>query len=207
MNVEGGLQITDLKGLARRRGKVAALTALLIFLASYWLAMALPNIYTSYATVLVEPQAVAEDLVRAGVQDSDLNERLHLMTAEILSRPRLSRIIDELDLYPQESEYMLRDEVIDLMRSRVSVEPVVPELEQEATRHRELVINEFRIVFDDYNSKVAMGVAQKLANDFIESHIDARVQTSQKSLDFIQGELDRLAQRIGVVEAEQSPWT
>ncbi len=202
MNVEGGLQITELKGIVRRRGKVAALTALLIFLASYWLAMALPNIYTSYATVLVEPQAVAEDLVRAGVQDSDLNERLHLMTAEILSRPRLSRIIDELDLYPEESEYMLRDEVIDLMRSRVRVEPVVPEMEQGATLRRELVINEFQIFFEDYNAKTAMNVAQKLANDFIESHIDARVQTSQKSLDFIQGELDRLAQRIGVVEAD-----
>jgi polysaccharide chain length determinant protein (PEP-CTERM system associated) len=203
MNVEGGLQITDLKGIARRRGKVAALTALLIFLASYWLAMALPNVYTSYATVLVEPQAVAEDLVRAGVQDSDLNERLHLMTAEILSRPRLSRIIDELDLYPEESEYMLRDEVIDLMRARVRVEPVIPELEQgTASRRRELVINEFQIYFDDYSSEVAMNVAQKLANDFIESHIDARVQTSQKSLDFIQGELDRLAQRISVVEAD-----
>ena len=202
MNVEGGLQITDLKGIARRRGKLAALTALLIFLASYWLAMALPNIYTSYATVLVEPQAVAEDLVRAGVQDSDLNERLHQMTAEILSRPRLSRIIDELDLYPEESEYMLRDEVIDLMRARVRVEPVIPELEQGGVRRRELVINEFQIYFDDYSSQVAMNVAQKLANDFIESHIDARVQTSQKSLDFIQGELDRLAQRISVVEAD-----
>jgi polysaccharide chain length determinant protein (PEP-CTERM system associated) len=203
MNVEGGLQITDFKGLARRRGKVAALTALLIFLASYWLAMALPNVYTSYATVLVEPQAVAEDLVRAGVQDSDLNERLHLMTAQILSRPRLSRIIDELELYARESEYMLRDEIIDLMRSRVRVEPVIPELQQELTSRREqLPINEFQIIFNDYDSKVAMSVAGKLANDFIESHIEARVQTSQKSLDFIQGELDRLAQRIGVVEAD-----
>jgi polysaccharide chain length determinant protein (PEP-CTERM system associated) len=202
MNVEGGLQITELRGIVRRRGKVAALTALLIFLASYWLAMALPNIYTSYATVLVEPQAVAEDLVRAGVQESDLNQRLHLMTAQILSRPRLSRIIDEFDLYPEESEYMLRDEVIDLMRARVRVEPVIPELEQGGVRRRELVINEFQILFDDYNSEIAMNVAQKLANDFIESHIDARVQTSQKSLDFIQGELDRLAQRIRVVEAD-----
>jgi uncharacterized protein involved in exopolysaccharide biosynthesis len=202
MNVEGGLQLTDLRGAVRRRGKLAALTALLFFLASYWLAMALPNIFTSYATVLVEPQAVAEDLVRAGVQDSDLNQRLHLMTAQILSRPRLSRIIDEFDLYPEESEYMLRDEIIDLMRSRVRVDPVVPELEQAVQRHRELVINEFQIVFDDYDSETAMNVAQKLANDFIESHIDARVQTSQKSLDFIQGELDRLAQRIAVVEAD-----
>ena len=96
MNVDGGIQITDLSGIARRRGKVAALTALLVFLASYWLAMALPNVFMSYATVLVEPQAVDEMLVRAGVQDSDINERLHLMTAEILSRSRLSLVVSKL---------------------------------------------------------------------------------------------------------------
>jgi len=201
MNVDGGIQITDLSGIARRRGKVAALTALFVFLASYWLAMALPNVFMSYATVLVEPQAVDEMLVRAGVQDSDINERLHLMTAEILSRSRLSRIIDEFGLYREESEYMLREEVINLMRARVSVVPVVPELEQEAQR-REIQINEFQIFFEDYNSKVAMNVAQKLANDFIESHIEARVEVSQKSLDFIEGELDRLAERIAVIERD-----
>jgi len=201
MNVDGGIQITDLSGIARRRGKVAALTALLVFLASYWLAMALPNVFMSYATVLVEPQAVDEMLVRAGIQDSDINERLHLMTAEILSRSRLSRIIDEFGLYREESEYMLREEVINLMRARVSVVPVVPELEQEAQR-REIQINEFQIFFEDYDSKVAMNVAPKLANDFIESHIEARVEVSQKSLDFIEGELDRLAERITVIERD-----
>ena len=201
MNVEGGLQITDLWGVARRRGKLVALTALLVFLASYWLAMALPNVYTSYATVLVEPQAVDEELVRAGVKSSDINARLHLMTAEILSRPRLSRIIDEFKLYQEESEYMLRDEVIDLMRSRIRVQPVVPELEQ-GNRRRELEINEFQLFFDDYDSQMAMNVAQRLANDFIQSHIEARVKVSQKSLEFIQDELDRLAERIRVVEAD-----
>jgi LPS O-antigen subunit length determinant protein (WzzB/FepE family) len=123
------------------------------------------------------------------------------MTAQILSRPRLSRIIDEFGLYKDESKYMLRDEIINLMRERVSVEPVVPELEQELLR-RELDINEFQLYFEDYDSRVAMEVAQKLANDFIESHIEARVETSQKSLDFIEGELDRLAERIAVVEGD-----
>lgn len=203
MNADGGLQINELGGILRRRAKVVAATALGVSLAAYWLAMALPNTYTSYATVLVEPQAVAEDLVKAGVADSDLNQRLHLMTAQILSRPRLSRIIDEHALYQEESEYLLREEVIDLMRERVRVEPVIPELQQSlGGRRAELAINEFRIVFDDYDPVIARDVAQRLANDFIETHIQKRVQVSQKSQDFVQSELDRLAERIRAVEAE-----
>lgn len=202
MNVDGDLQLGDLAGIVRRRGKVAAFTALVVALASFWVAMALPNVYTSYATVLVEPQSVDEELVRAGVQGSDINERLHIMSAQILSRPRLSAIIDKVGLYKKESEYMLREEVIDLMRSRIRVEPVIPELERQSVRTRDVAINEFQIFFDDFDAKTARDVAQLLGNDFIESHIDSRVVVSQKSLEFIQGELSRLAEQIREVEAQ-----
>lgn len=201
MNVDGGIQISDLAGIVRRRAKLAAGVALLVFLAAYWLAMALPNMYTSYATVLVEPQAVAEELVKAGVAESDLNQRLHLMTAQILSRPRLSRIIDDLGLYADESEYMLREEIIQHMRDQIRVEPVIPDLQQ-ARAPREAEINQFKISFSHYDAIVARDVAQHLANDFIENHIDRRVQTSQKSLEFVQGELERLAERIKAVEGQ-----
>lgn len=201
MNADGGFRIDDILGILRRRAKVAGLVALAVFLVAYWIAMALPNVYRSYATVLVEPQAVAEELVKAGVRDSDLNERLHLMTAQILSRPKLSRVIDDLGLYKEESQYMLREEVIDLMRKRVSVEPVVQELGR-SSRRQDLAINEFKILFEDYDVTLAKDVAQRLANDFLEHHIDARVQISQKSLDFIQGELERLAGRIRKIESE-----
>ncbi len=202
MNIDGGLQISDLGGILRRRAKAVAATALGVVLVVYWVAMALPNVYMSYATVLVEPQAVDEELVRAGVARADINQRLHLMTAQILARPRLSRIIDELGLYKEESEYLLREEVIDLMRDDVRVEPVVPELEQRSARTREIAINEFRILYDNYDPIVARDVAQRLANDFIETHINARVQTSQKSLEFIEGELSRLSKRVREVETE-----
>ena len=201
MNVDGDFQLGDFAGILRRRGKVAGLSALAVALIAYWVAMALPNTYTSYATVLVEPQSVDEELVRAGVQASDINERLHIMSAQILSRPRLSAIIDKVGLYKQESAYMLREEIINLMRSRIRVEPVIPELERQTVR-RDVAINEFQIFFDDYDAKTARDVAQLLANDFIESHIDSRVVVSQKSLEFIQGELARLAEQIQDVEGQ-----
>ncbi len=130
MNVEGDLRLQDVAGIVRRRGKVAGLVVLFVMLVSYWVAMALPNTYTSYSTVLVEPQSVNPDLVEAGIADSDLNERLHLMTAQILSRGRLSSTIDEFGLYEDESEDLLREEIVDLMRARIRVEPVFSDLAQ-----------------------------------------------------------------------------
>jgi polysaccharide chain length determinant protein (PEP-CTERM system associated) len=202
MNVEGGLQISDVWGIVRRRGQFVAGTSLMIALAVYWIAMALPNQFESYGTVLVTPQTVPPELVAAGVPESDLNNRLFLMTAQILSRGRLSRIIDELDLYPGESEYLVREEVIDLMRENVRVAPVLSELSQ----HRQQVdpneeINQFKIFFTDHDAKTAMLVAQKLSNDFIEQHIEQRISLSQKSLEFIEEELGRLSGSIRDIEA------
>ncbi len=159
MDLDQGIQLTDFLGIARRRGKLIATVAGGVILATFWIAMALPNLYTSSSMILVEPQSVDENLVDSGVRESDLNERLGLMTAEILSRSRLSKIIDELGLYEDESEYMERSEVVDLMRSYVSVEPVLSELEDRGLRNRDVKFNTFRIRFSNENRHVASDVS------------------------------------------------
>ncbi len=201
MNVQAGIQLSDLLGVVRRRGKLVGAVALGVTMVAYWVTMALPNEYESYATVLVEPQAVDPGLVESGIAETDLNRRLHLMAAQILSRPRLSRMIDELGMYEDESNYLVRDEIINLMREQIRVEPVLPELEQAQTYRRETQIDQFRIFFRDDQAAMARDVAQQLANDFIEEHIASRVRSSQKSLEFIDAELTRLSEQIGGIEA------
>jgi len=203
MNVDAGFQLSDLTPIVRRRIKVVVGSALAVSLAAYWVAMALPNEYESYATVLVEPQAVDPDLVEAGVAQTDLNRRLHLMTAQILSRPRLSRIIDELGLFKDEASYLTRDEIISVMRNQIRVAPVVPELQREK-RIQDFAIDQFRIYFRDDDPVVARDVAQRLANDFIQEHIASRIRVSQKSVEFIDAELERLAGEIGGIESKIS---
>ena len=103
MSGDTGFQI-DLLGAIRRRAPLAIALAGLVTLAMYWIAMALPNKFTATAMLLIEPQSVNESLVEGGLAETDLNERLNRMTSQILSRARLSRIIDELGLYESESQ-------------------------------------------------------------------------------------------------------
>ena len=199
MNLEQGNQIIDFFGLARRRGKLIAMIAGGVILVTFWVVMALPNLYTSSAMILVEPQSVDEDLVNSGVRQSDLNERLGLMTAEILSRSRLSKIITDMDLYRDESQDMERAEVVDLMRSYINVVPVLSELE-EGQRKRDLKFNTFRIVFRHEDKRVAAAVAQKVANDFIDANIAARTGITAKSLDFMRDEISSLSGKLAEME-------
>jgi polysaccharide chain length determinant protein (PEP-CTERM system associated) len=202
MNPEQGLQIQDIGGVLRRRQGTMAVIAGVVFLASIVIAGVLPNQYEAWTTLLVEPQSISKGLIESTLEESELEGRLHLMTMQILSRGRLSRIITDLGLYPEESKEMTREEVISLMRENILVEPVLPELEvTDDRRPRDFEINTFRLYFRSKSATTAAAVANRLANDFIDEHLKERVQVSGDTSEFIEAELDRLSTRITEVEA------
>ena len=200
MNVEPGIQI-DLAGALRRRASLVASIAGAVFLVAYWIAMSLPNEYTSYATMLVEPPSINEDLVESGVAERDLNTRLNLMTSLILSRSRLSKLIDDFGLYEDESKTMTRAEVIGIMRGAIRIIPVAGALVADSETATGGTVNTFQIYFTYEGYAAPAKIAQRLAQDFIDEHIDERVKVTQKSFEFIEVEQNRLIQRIQKIEA------
>lgn len=205
MNLDQGAQVIDILGFARRRGKLVAIVAGAFLLVTYWVAMALPNLYSSSATILVEPQSVDEELVNSGVRDTELNERLGLMTADILSRAQLSSIIDDFTLYDDEWSLrkMERAEVVEHMRGFVSVEPVFNQLETGQPRaNREFNFNTFRIRFFHKDRLIARDVAQRIANDFINRNIKDRTTITAKSLEFMRDKIESLSKDLAAVEKQ-----
>jgi polysaccharide chain length determinant protein (PEP-CTERM system associated) len=201
MNVERGFQLQDLRRILKRRAALIATLAFGVFLLSILIAFWLPNQYSAATMLLVEPQVISKEILKAGSEKSNLNQRLHIMTAQILSRSRLSRIIDDLKLYPSESRRWTREEVIDYMRKHIRVEPVLPELEQGALRRsEEYDINTFKLFFVGDRPETAANVANRLANDFIEEHLKERVQVSGDTSEFMEAELGRLNSRIQQVD-------
>jgi polysaccharide chain length determinant protein (PEP-CTERM system associated) len=194
------LKLSDLLGVVRRRRGPIAVSAGAVLLTSIFLAAVLPNEYESWATLLVEPQSISSKLVESTQGQTDLTYRLNLMASEILSRSRLSRIIDALDLYEAESQEMTREEVIEMMRDRIAVLPVVPQFEQEERPGTPVEVNTFQIFFRDRSPRTAADVANRLANDFVEEHIQKRTRTSSDTSAFIEAELGRLANQIQQVE-------
>ncbi|RIL04875.1 MAG: hypothetical protein DCC71_12450 [Proteobacteria bacterium] len=200
---EQSFSLNDIVAIFRRRIRLVAAVAGATILAAIFIAAILRDEYTVYATLLVEPQSISRKLVETGVQEQDVMNRLHLMTMQILSRARLSKVIDDLKLYPEESEKKTREEVINMMRGRINVEPVLPEMpDPEMKRRMDIEVNTFRLFFRHENAGVASAVANRLANDFIDEHIKERVQSSGDTADFIESELQRLSSRLRELEAQ-----
>ncbi|MFP6640414.1 MAG: hypothetical protein VCC04_09240, partial [Myxococcota bacterium] len=120
--------------------------------------------------------------------------------ARILSRARISKLIDDFSLYPDESKELQRQEVIDIMRSHLVVEPVLSELETDTRNLETVEFNRFRIAYRNPDSETAAVVAQSLANDFLDANITARIQISQQSLSFMEDSIESVSNQAKQVE-------
>ena len=122
---EGDLSQTldRMLGLFIRRRWLIIATACAITLTAIGVSFQIPNEYTSDATILVDAQKVSERYV-VPTTNSDVSQALEAMEHEVLSRPRLLAMIDELGLYPKQKERLAPEELITLMRKNLSIEPL-----------------------------------------------------------------------------------
>jgi polysaccharide chain length determinant protein (PEP-CTERM system associated) len=196
-----GIQLDDLKQILRRRSRLVLAVAAAGFLIAVFVASVLPNEYSSHATLLIEPQTISEKLVESNLSETDLNNRLHLISMQILSRGRLSKVIDEFSVYPELEDEKTREEIIEYMRGQISVTPVLSDLEARVgLRSSQVEISTFQLSYRHRNRDIAAAVANRLANDFVEEHIKERAQMSGDTSEFIEAELQRLSARIADLE-------
>jgi polysaccharide biosynthesis transport protein len=165
---------------------VSAVTALV--------AAHLPNIYSSDTLIMVDPQKVPENYVKATIS-GDIRNRLGTLKQQILSATRLQKIIDNLNLYPVERKNMAREDVIALMRSDISVSVV-----SDFGGSQDL--QAFRISYSGGNPQLVAQVANELASLFIEENLKAREQQSEGTTEFLTNQLEETRKTLEEQESK-----
>jgi succinoglycan biosynthesis transport protein ExoP len=69
-----------------------------------------PKVFSATATVVVQPQKVPGSIVAPTIT-SRIEDRLQIITQQVLSRSRLAELIDRFDLYKDERVKQAPDEV------------------------------------------------------------------------------------------------
>src|SRR5712691_5628213 len=116
-----GLGLASVIEVVRRRRTLALLHFLFVLTAAASLAFFLPGLWTARAVVLVDRQKIPEAFVKPTVT-GDLESQLLTLSQEILSRPRLAKIIEELDLYPGRRRSHSTDDVVERMRRDIRLD-------------------------------------------------------------------------------------
>ena len=86
-----------LSALRRRKGQILAVTALVAAIAVV-IAIALPAVYRSTATILVQEQEMPPDLVRSTIT-SFADERIQVISQQVMTRAVLLGLVDKYGLY------------------------------------------------------------------------------------------------------------
>src|SRR5437773_3381233 len=111
--------------ILRRRRLLAGVVFLTLVASAAGFAYYLPDLYQASALVLIERQ-VSEAVVRP-TASGELETRLQVIKQEILSRARLTELVDRFTLYPKLRATSSTENVLDQTRRDIQVEPVGPE--------------------------------------------------------------------------------
>lgn len=181
--------IEDYKEIFLRRKLYFVIPLAVVFLgACFWAAVA-PRKYTASTLVLVTPQRVPSEFVRTTVT-SGINERLNAISQEIMSRTRLEAVIDELKLFPDQSETMDREELVAKVRSNIKVD-----LPRGGGRGQETA-GYFSINYTSSDPRVAAAVANRLSSLFIEENLKQREQQAVGTSEFLASELAATREKL-----------
>ena len=186
-------QLSDIKGVFRRRKKVLIIPFALIFLAGLIVAFALPPIYRARVTIFVENQEIPQEFVRSTTA-AYVSERLHILQQQIFSHPRLMEVIQAHDLYP---ELQSNSQMIAQMRQAIVIDTLdVPVRQRASIAGGGTTTVAFSLSFEHKNPVKAAEVANVLANYFVDEDRQSRGDRAGTTTDFLEKELDDLRRQV-----------
>src|SRR6516164_8970512 len=99
------------------------LSAIAFFIASAVLVWRLPDVYRCETTILVDPQKVPDNYVKSIVTQS-IADRLSTIQQQVIAPAALKKLIDTMGLYPELRKRVGDQELIRIMQTSITVEPV-----------------------------------------------------------------------------------
>lgn len=158
---------------------------LVIAIGHHW-----PKSYRSSTMILVDPQRVPEQYVKATVT-GDVSDRLQTISDEVMSRTRLLTIANKDHLYQKEREKYGDDRALSAIRKDISVEIIKGASDRSP-------IDGFRIAYIAPTPELAQKVTQQIADLFIEENIKERDQDAEGTEQFIRNQLIKAREQLAI---------
>jgi polysaccharide chain length determinant protein (PEP-CTERM system associated) len=174
---------------ALRRRKWLAFTVFGVVLAGVLsFAKALPNLYQSSATILVERPA--------SLEGADAFETsLQSIRQEILSRSRLAELIGRFDLYPGLRQAVSQEAVVQRMRRDVLIEASGFD---QASGHGTIA---FSLAYRGADPEKVTLVANAVASSYVEEAASLRDRQTRAATSALERQLEDVRKRLTVQEA------
>ncbi|PYS97338.1 MAG: hypothetical protein DMF50_01150 [Acidobacteria bacterium] len=185
-----GRDLRDFLEIGRRRKWLALGAFAAPFTAALGLALFLPDIYRSTATVLVERQEVPDAFAQP-VAAAELDTRLQSIGQRILSRARLEDLVDRFSLYADLKGRETREATLERMRKDIQIE--LKGVDRASGRGETIA---FTLGYRGRDPQTVARVTNTLASFYMEEDQQARERQTVGAAESLKLQLEQMKQRL-----------
>jgi uncharacterized protein involved in exopolysaccharide biosynthesis len=197
----------DYKGLGDylsiliRRKKQFIIPAVAIFIICVLLALGLPSVYQSKATILIEQQEIPTDLVRSTVT-SYAGERIQVISQRVMTTDNLSKIINQYGLYKVERKTTSMSVLVDKMRKEINLEMISADVVDPRSGRPTSATIAFTLSFNSKNPRTSQKVTNELVSLFLNANLERRAKSAIETTGFLAAESKKLEEKVSKLESD-----
>lgn len=193
------IEFSEVKGVIRRRRKIFLIIFLGICLSSAAIAVVLPPVYRSEATIRIEGQQIPEEYVRSTIT-SYVEERIEMITRQVMKRSKLLEIINQFDLFADIREKYTATELIKKMSKGIALETISADVINKRTGRPSAATIAFTLSYEGKNPETVKKVTEKLTSLYLEEDRRTRKKLASETTEFLQEELQSQKSQIVIFE-------
>ncbi|MBX6421984.1 GNVR domain-containing protein [Thermosulfurimonas sp. F29] len=187
----------------RRRKKAFFIPFVLVFASITMIAFLLPPIYQATTTILIEEQQIPPEYVKSTVTGY-VEERLQMITQEIMSRSHLIDLIERFNLYPEMRKKYTMDEIVDRMRKDIKLETINAEVSNTRTGRPSSATIAFTLSYEGRDPDKVQKVVNALASLYLEYNLRSREEQASGTTAFLEKELQELRKHMNELDSKLS---
>jgi uncharacterized protein involved in exopolysaccharide biosynthesis len=188
-----------LLAIARRWKYTIIISTMLLLIIGIAIAVILPPVYQSSATILIEQQHIPSELVKSTVT-SYADERIKLIEQRVMTVSNLTKVIDKYNVYSNKRDSLSQSELVDLFKENTIVELVNADVTNKGNKAKATIA--FRLIFLDKSPVIAQRVTSELVTLFLNENVRARTQSAEETSRFLEEEAEKLKVETQSIENE-----
>lgn len=196
----GGVDVNGLLASWKRRAWLVAAVFAVTLAGGAGVAVFLPDLYRSTATILIERPRAIESLVRGGGA-GDLEARLQTIREQVSSRARLWSVITTHNLYPELRAQQPPEVVVNRMRRDLDV---AMKGIADAHAHESGSTITLAVSYRGRDPKTVATVANALASEYVQENSSTRERRVRGTSEFLDTQLKQAKATLDVQEARIS---
>ena len=191
----------DVIAILWRRKWQVVLPGTLLLLVSLFVTLSWPRTYQSKATILLEEPGVSGDIVQP-VSAGYADQRVQVITQQVLSRQNLIQLIQKFDLYPDATDQASLLSATVGLKNNIAVDFISAEVNDPRMAGRRQATIAFTLSFKHEDPKTAQAVADELVSLYLAENSRSRQERASGTTEFLAREADKLAGQITDLETK-----